>query len=265
MKIIDFHTHCFPDTLAPRAIDVLQKAAGGLLPQTDGTLSGLRASMRQNHVDISCVMNIATNPHQMHAVNDFAASCCAPDIVPFGSVHPDAPDVLDELDRIAALGLKGVKFHPDYQGFFVDEERMRPIYRKISQLSLIVLFHAGQDYGFDTPYHCMPQGIVRALKMLDTPVVAAHWGSLGCGEEVLQTLCGLPLWFDVSFGYGAIPRPLAQHLIEKHGANYILFGSDTPWHSPSMEYRLLESLSLSEEEKEKIYYRNAASLLQIPI
>ena len=63
----------------------------------------------------------------------------------FGSVHPSHPDALKELERIHALGIKGIKFHPDYQYFFVDEERMFPIYEKCGKLGLIVVFHAGWD------------------------------------------------------------------------------------------------------------------------
>lgn len=261
--IIDFHTHCFPDFLAPRALCTLQEAAGGLLPQTDGTLAGLRALMAQDGVDISCVMNIATNPRQMHAVNDFAIACAAPDIIPFGSVHPDAPDAEEELERIAAAGLRGIKFHPDYQGFFADDEKMRPIYRSASRLGLIVLFHAGQDYGFAPPYHGMPEQIRGALRMLDTPVVAAHWGGLGCGEAVMKTLCGLPLWFDISFGYAAMPRCFAERILEAHGIDRLLFGSDAPWHRPSMEVRLLDSLKLTAQEREKITSQNACALLSL--
>ena len=69
-------------------------------------------------------------------------------LIPFGSVFPHAPDALEELERIRDMGLVGVKFHPDYQGFFVDDEKMKPIYRKISQLGLITVFHAGKDYGY---------------------------------------------------------------------------------------------------------------------
>lgn len=55
------------------------------------------------------------------------------------------PKTLDELDRIKALGLKGVKLHPDYQRFLVDDPRCIPIYEKISRLGLITVFHTGLD------------------------------------------------------------------------------------------------------------------------
>ena len=141
--LIDFHTHAFPDGLAQRAVDKLSAVSGGLAPQTDGTLESLKARMDEDGVDISVVLSIATNPKQMHNVNDFAARIDQdPRIVAFGSVHPEAPDALEELERIADMGLKGVKLHPEYQNFYVDEERMKPIYRKISELGLVTLFHA---------------------------------------------------------------------------------------------------------------------------
>ena len=79
--LIDFHTHCFPDALAPRAIEKLAYSCGGVEPVCDGTLAGLRESMRRDGVDVSVVLNIATSPHQMKKVNDFARDMCAGDIV----------------------------------------------------------------------------------------------------------------------------------------------------------------------------------------
>lgn len=263
--IIDFHTHAFPDKIANKAMEKLGYASA-LIPQTDGTLAGLKQEMDVDGIDISVVLGIATNPTQQHNVNDFSAeadkqSC----FVGFGSIHPDAPDALEELERIKILGLKGVKFHPDYQNFFVDDEKMKPIYKKISQLGLITVFHAGHDYGFSDPFHCMPQNIQNALKWLDCPVVAAHWGSCGCSKEVLDKLCGLDIWFDLAFGYGTMPKDFAQQIVDAHTPDKLLFASDMPWHRPSWEKKLVESLDISTADKEKIYFKNAAKLLNISI
>jgi len=262
--LIDFHTHAFPEKIAARAVSGLSQGSGGMVPRTDGTLASLKAGMDRDGVDLAVVLSIATNPKQQHNVNDFAMEMDRdPRITAFGSVHPDAPDALEELERIAAAGLKGVKFHPEYQRFYADEERMKPIYRKISQLGLITTFHAGQDIGFAPPYHCLPEHLLGALRCLDPPVVAAHWGGYCCGMEVLEKLCGENLWFDISMGYGIIPKPIAQAIVDKHGPEKLLFGSDMPWHRPGWELRLLESLDLSETDREKILSGNARSLLGI--
>lgn len=262
--LIDFHTHAFPEKIAARAMGSLSHGSGGMVPQTDGTVHALIVEMDRDGVDISVVQSIATNPKQQHSVNNFAMEINEnPRIVAFGSVHPDAPDALEELERIAAAGLKGVKFHPEYQKFYADEERMKPIYRKISELGLITLYHAGQDIGFAPPYHCLPNHLLRALRWLDSPVVAAHWGGYCVSLEVVHQLCGANLYFDLSMGYGVIPKPLAQAIIEKHGPDKLLFGSDMPWHRPEWELRLLNSLDLSENDREKILFQNAQKLLHL--
>lgn len=261
--LIDFHTHAFPEKIAGRAVGKLAYDAGGLRPQTDGTLESLKREMERDGVDLAVVHSIATNPHQQHKVNDYAMEMNRDGkIVAFGSVHPDAPDALEELERISAAGLKGVKFHPEYQRFYADEERMRPIYRKISQLGLITLFHAGEDYGFAPPYHGMPEQLLGAKKWLDGPVVAAHWGGLGCGAEVLEKLCGQDIWFDLSFGYGSMPKYIAREILDRHTPDRLLFASDMPWHRPTWELRLLDTLELSEGDREKICFRNALKLLE---
>ncbi len=263
--VIDFHTHCFPDGIAQKAIDKLSYVSGGLQPCTDGTTSGLRRSMADGGVDLSVVLSIATNAHQQPRVNDFAAAINnETDIVAFGSVHPDSEDALDELDRIKALGLKGVKLHPDYQGFSADDPKLKPLYRKISALGLITVFHAGLDYGFAPPYGGTPEKLATAVGWLDSPVVAAHWGGINCGEGVLRHLCGIDhLYFDTSFGYAMMPRYYAEKILEKQGADKMLFGTDTPWHTPQMEWRLLNTLGLSDTEREKIACGNAKKLLKL--
>lgn len=262
--LIDFHTHAFPPKIAAAAISKLAFASGGLMPQTDGTLASLKEEMRRDGVDIAVVHSIATNPGQQTKVNNYAMEMNREEgIVAFGSVHPEAPNALEELERIHAAGLKGVKLHPEYQNFSVDDEKLKPIYRKISELGLITLFHAGHDYGFPPPYHCMPHQLLQALRWIDGPVVAAHWGGVGCGEEVLKLLCGLSLWFDLSFGYSAMPRSTAQQIVDKHTPDRLLFASDMPWHRPAWEMRLINTLDLSETDREKIFFRNAQKLLEL--
>lgn len=262
--LIDFHTHCFPDKIAKPAIEKLSFASGGLKPHTDGTVNGLRESMKKGGVTASVVLNIATNAHQQKNVNDFAASINnGKDIFSFGSVFPDSEDVLEELERIKDMGLKGVKLHPDYQGFFVDDEKMKPIYKKISELGLITIFHAGFDYGFAPPYGATPERIENALKWFSSPVIAAHWGGVNLGEDVIKHLCSKEIYFDTSFGYSMMPKYFAEKIIEKHGTDKLLFGTDTPWHTAEMELRLLNSLNLSEDDIEKIKHKNAEKLLSI--
>lgn len=261
--IIDFHTHAFPEKIAKPTIEKLSYTAGGLIPQTDGTIDGLKAVMKRDGTDKSVVLAIATNEKQQKAVNDFIKSQESDNIIPFGSVYPWAEDALDELERIKAMGMKGIKFHPEYQNFYVDDEKIKPLYKKASQLGFIILFHAGEDIGFPAPYHATPERLRKAAKWIDSPMVCAHWGGANMGEEVMKHLCDIPVYFDTAFGYASMPKPRAQRILDKKGVDWFLFGSDCPWHAPNWDMGMLETLGLSSEEKEKIYHLNAEMLLNI--
>lgn len=260
--LIDFHTHAFPETISAKAMEKLSFASGGLDPQSKGTVSSLKSEMKKDGVDISVVLSIATNPGQQTNVNNFAKEINdEASLFAFGSVHPDAENVFEELERICDMGLIGVKFHPEYQGFYADDEKMKPIYKKISSLGLITVFHAGYDYGYPPPYHCMPDNLLGALRWFDSPVIAAHWGGVNCGVETLKKLCGRDVWFDLSFGYGVMPKAIAQEIVDKHTPDRLLFASDMPWHRPAWERRLIETLDISDSDKDKIYFKNALKLL----
>lgn len=263
--IIDFHVHAFPDALAAKALPLLSKCSGGVKPNYDATISGLESYLAKNNVDYAVVLNIATNPHQEKKVNDFAISLLEKkNIIPFGSVHPDCPNALSELERLAKAGIRGIKLHPDYQHFFVDDEKMFPIYKKIAELGFITVFHAGVDIGYPKPVHCTPERLLRVLDLFDdAPVVAAHFGGWLLWDSVLEDLCGTKVYLDTAFSSGKMPPDYAKELIKTHGADKVLLGSDMPWSDTLDEVRFVQSLDLSAEDEEKILSNNAKRLLNI--
>lgn len=263
--IIDFHVHAFPDALAAKALPLLSKCSGGVKPNYDATISGLESYLAKNNVDYAVVLNIATNPHQEKKVNDFAISLLEKEnIIPFGSVHPDSPNALSELERLAKAGIRGIKLHPDYQHFFVDDEKMFPIYKKIAELGFITVFHAGVDIGYPKPVHCTPERLLCALDLFDdAPVVAAHFGGWLLWDSVLEDLCGTKVYLDTAFSSGKMPPDYAKELIKAHGADKVLLGSDMPWSDTLDEVRFVQSLDLSAEDEEKILSNNAKRLLNI--
>ena len=263
--LIDFHVHAFPDAVAEKAIPRLSACSGGVIPAYDGKIASLKSHMLENHVDCAVVLNIATNPHQEKKVNDFAISLLGDEmLVPFGSVHPESENVLSELERLAEAGVNGIKLHPDYQNFYVDEERMFPIYKKIAALGLITVFHAGIDIGYPTPVHCTPQRLLKVLDLFgEVPVIAAHFGGYMLWEEVTKYLCGTQVYFDTAFSYGKIPPDFAREIILSHDPNRILLGSDLPWSTAANEERLIHFLQLDAAVTDAILFNNAKRLLSI--
>lgn len=261
--IIDFHTHCFTDEVAHRAIPLLSERSG-LKPSTDGTKAGLLRSMDQSGVAISVILPIATKAPQTPTINDWVLSMDDKRIIPFGTIHPDYANWEHELLRLYGAGIRGIKLHPDYQVFYVDDPKMFPLYEKMQELGMIALFHAGEDIGLKPPYHCTPRRLLNLLEAFPSlTVVAAHMGGYRQMDDVLELLCGENLYFDTCFSDHVIGDEGMARIIEAHGADRILFGTDLPWDDQAEQIKMIHRLPLSDEEREKILWRNAVELLQL--
>ena len=143
--VIDFHTHAFPDAIHERAIASLTKASNDLLvPCHDGSLSGLRNNMKKFGVDLSVVQPVITKPSQTKTLNEWAAKITEEndDIISFGGVHPHSDDWKRDIDFVCSLGLKGLKFHCEYQDFHIDDPFMLRIYDYAFSKGLIILHQA---------------------------------------------------------------------------------------------------------------------------
>lgn len=261
--IIDIHTHCFPDELAVRAIPLLAETAG-VKPYTDGTVGDLKRSMQEANIELSVVQPVATKPSQVRIINEWAVKIHDEKIMSFGTLHPDYTDWKDECKRIAEMGLKGVKFHPDYQQFYIDEDRMFPVYETLFSYGLIILFHAGLDIGLEPPYHCTPERLKKLVRMFTGgKIVAAHMGSYLYWDEVFDVLVGEDIYFDTSFSLHKLGDERMVELIKAHGASRVLFGTDSPWSSQTEEVGSFLNLSLNQDEQEMILSGNARILLGI--
>jgi len=261
--IIDIHTHAFPDALAERAVTTL--AAVARVPAySDGTCAGLRDSQRVAGIDLSVIAPIATKPSQARAINNWAAEVNRqyPDLLCFGSIHPAQQEWAEEITRLAGDGIRGVKFHPDYQDFYVDEPCLLPIYRALAAAGLIVLFHAGVDIGLPPPVHCPPARLARVLDAVpDLTIIASHMGGYAQWKDVGKHLLGRGLYFDTSYSLADLGVEQMMALIRGHGADRILFGTDSPWTDQSGEARAIGALPLTEIEKTAILGGNARGLL----
>ena len=83
-------------------------------------------------------------------------------------------------------------------------------------------------------------------------------------EEVLEKLCGKPVYFDISFILSYIQPELLLQIIRKHGADRILFATDFPWSDPAADLTTVQNLPLTDAEKEQILWKNAQTLLHLP-
>ena len=260
--VIDFHAHAFLDALAAGAVASLGKRAN-LTPFTDGTVSGTERCMREQGVDRFVVLNIAVNPRTERHVNDFAISLCKnPNIIPFGSVHPDSEHAFEELKRLKEAGIKGIKFHHEYQNFYADDEKAYPIYEKCAEMGFIMLYHGGADRGFTTPVKASPERIRRVWKAFpQAKIIAAHLGGQDMTEQAIESLLDTGVYIDTSFAALSVPMEQGKKVIRTFGSERVLFGSDCPWDTPANTLNYLQSMEFTEKEMEDICSRNALRLL----
>lgn len=262
--MIDFHTHTFPDKIAKTSIEVLAKRSG-VSPHSDGTADGLLRRMEQDGVDISVVLPVMTKITQFDTVNRVALEIGEKKgLISFGGVHPDCPDIKRKMREIRSLGLKGVKIHPAYQQVYMDDIRYLRILEAASEQGLIVLAHAGIDIGLPEPNYAAVEKIIRAIKeAAPEKLVLAHLGGWKEWDAVEEILAGENVYLDTAFLEGYISDEQLLRIIRKHGAEKILFGTDSPWSRQRNGIERIEKLSLSKEEKRLILGENARELLEL--
>jgi predicted TIM-barrel fold metal-dependent hydrolase len=262
--IIDFHTHIFPDKIAEKTIRALEQE-GNITAFTGGTLDELKSSMQENNITKSVVLPVVTRPSQFASVNHFASEINGKDgIISFGGIHPDMEDYRERLEEIKEMGLLGIKLHPDYQETFVDDPKMIRIIEYAVELGLIVLLHAGLDIGLPNPVHCTPPRTANMLSQIgkeDAKIVLAHMGGFAMWNEVEEYLVGKQIWIDTSYSLDFIKEEQFVRIVRDHGADRVLFATDSPWGGQGETLVNLKKMKLTEEEFDRILYMNAAQLL----
>ena len=266
--IIDFHTHIFPDKMAQKTIDLLSQK-GGIPPFSDGSVNGLLAEMERAGVDLSITLPVLTNPLHFDGVNRFAAEVNERFVnekrrlISFGGIHPACEDIDKKMKFLKERGFLGVKLHPDYQQTFIDDEGYVKILECAKEYDLIVVTHSGVDGGYrDMPVRCTPERALRLIRAVPhEKLVLAHYGANEMHEEVLERLCDTNVYFDTAYVLRFIDEKFFKKILEKHGADRILFATDSPWSSIKQDVEILKSFSLDPNTEEKIFSENAKTLL----
>ena len=264
MKIIDFHTHIFPDALANRAMDSLKKnAKGEYMPVHDFTCKGLISAMNNFGIDISVVMPVATKHTHSDKNMDWGLEIASDRVIPFAGLFPD-DNWKANVDRAVSLGYKGIKLHPEYQNFILDDPVMLKRYDYALNKGLIILFHAGYDPIGSDPLKSNPKMFKHILRELrGGTIIAAHLGGQQQWQEVEDELAGEDIYFDTSMGTEYYGKEQFKRILAAHGDDKILFATDSPWSDAGKEIANLNSWDIPAQSLEKIFHLNAEKLLKI--
>ena len=256
-EIIDVHTHVFPEKIAVRAADNIVDYYG-IPRQGNGTPEGLIEGAKGFESIRFIISSAALRPDRAEIGNSYLLELarCDSRFVPLASFHIgmgfDA--AVAELERAKALGAKGIKLHPDFQHFSIDNPEAIEIYKECARMKLPILFHVG-DTKSDLS---QPKQILTVCeKVPELTVIAAHMCGYSVWEEAEKYLIGTPVYTETSEARLGMDARGLYRLAEKHGIDRVMFGSDYPLWNTSYAYDGVEECGFSEEEKSLIYSENA--------
>jgi predicted TIM-barrel fold metal-dependent hydrolase len=266
MQVIDFHTHIFPDKIARNALAVLAEDSGEYRPKTDGTLKGLMKSMDDAGIVMSVVSNIATKLSQVYPIYDFSCSIMSDRIYPMISLHPESTliEAEDLLDKAKEKRIRGVKFHPQYQNFAIDDEKMFDLYSLVESHDFFVVFHTGFDIAFPGNRQAdvnRVRNIAEAFS--DLIIVTTHVGGWRQWERVAILGKYENIYTETSMTLTEMDDDTFIKTISSFDEDKILFGSDSPWTDQREMVQRVLNLKISDGLKEKILFRNAATFLTL--
>lgn len=259
--IIDGHVHVWPDKIAKIA---LGSPSDGLQRFGDGTTASAIETFRRAGIDKGICLAVADTPERLESANRFVGGLDDEHFIGFGSVHPDrTPE--DNVASLRENGLKGVKFHPLFQGVALDDPRYWEIYAALEG-EFAAVFHVGPEFPGD------PKGALATPKMIREiskafpkfDIVAAHLGGYNAYDEAMAEVNGLEnVYLDTSWPPSIATLPVAQvrEAILRHGPERVVFATDWPMADPEAEIAAIRALGLSDSETDAILGGNFARLL----
>ncbi len=259
-KIFDFHTHVYPEAIADKAVVALNNFYE-FVCDCEGTYKDLEKTSIEGGTSGFLMLGTATNARQVSRVNEYVAECVRLGrnngmlAYGFGAMHQDTEDFEAEIEHIQALGLCGIKIHPDIQGVDIDDPRLMSLY-KACEGKLPIYFHVGDNR---ERYRFSEMGkLARALeKYPDLTVIAAHLGGYSAWD-VADMLVGYDkIYYDTSSALEYMTSELACELVQKLGYEHIMFGTDYPCTDTERDFARFMKIDLTEEERRAILFDNA--------
>ena len=261
MKLIDIHTHVYPDPIAQKATDSIkdfyQLGGGGM----NGTVSMLRSRGAEAGISQYVILPVAVRPDRTRHVNDFILQQARQydDFICFGTVHAAMENIAEEAEYIMDKGLRGIKMHPDTQEFTIDDPRLFPMYEAIAG-RIPVILHMG-DHRYD---YSQPSRLRHVLELFPRlEAIAAHFGGYGMYEEAYRQLHDKDCIFDISSSMMFMEDGIAEEYIGRYGAERMAYGTDYPLWDPVTEVAAFKKLKLTDDQFEQIAHKTAQRFLDL--
>ena len=260
MRAIDFHVHLPTPDWLDGSMDGYVEAAEAYFRSTVERQSLGELADKYRALDVLAVLlawDAETATGRPRVPNETIAAACReyPDaFAGLGSVDPHKPSAVDEVAHIAALGLRGVKFHPSLQAFAPDDPQYWPVFAACERHGLPALFHTGTSgigarqpggQGIRIDYaHPLKLDAVAAAHP-ELTVVAAHFGWPWHMDLIAVALHKTNVYIDISgWSPKRIPPEVVRELKGRLSGQF-LWGSDFPFIAPERCLAELDELGLA--------------------
>jgi len=225
------------------------------------TEDGLIETMDRLGIEKACISDFLSigpdyrrgNDRVAHAVRRYPTR-----FVGYVAVNPNYPDDMEnELERcFREPGMKGIKLHCDLHSYPIDGDNYRPALEFANSRSLPVLIHGYGD-------RRTLEGILRRYP--DARIIAAHVGawdgrSSNPAIELAKDYENLYLDLASSIAY----RGAFEKMVERVGADRILYGSDMPMLDPGYQLGRVVRSGIPKEQMRMILSDNARKLFGLP-
>jgi hypothetical protein len=225
---LDVHAHAFHPKIAHKVVTQLEDHYA-IKPVGTGKADDLVARLDKAGLDKAVVLTAATTPDQVVPANNWAIGLkqSEPRFIPFGTVHPGYDRIEEELNRLEENGIKGLKFHADFQGYRMDDESLYRVMEMVGD-RFVCMFHVGDTLPPDENPSC-PKKMAALRKAFPGPVmIAAHMGGYQHWEYALEHLADTDVFVDCSSVFDFVDDYQLGRLFNGFDREHILFGSDYP-------------------------------------
>lgn len=263
MEIIDTHAHIYPEKIAQKATDTIGIFYDIKMEMPAGTTERLIEDGSRVGITRYVVHSVATTAHQVRSINEFLKSEIEkhPEFIGFITLHQDLTEeeVSHEIDWALENGFKGIKLHPDFQKFYIDDESVEKFYRSASG-KLPILLHVGDDR-FE---YSKPKRLVKmAKKYPQTTFISAHFGGYRCWDDAYLYKGLKNVYFDTCSSLPFITTERAKEIIDMLGVERFFFATDFPMWDATNELERFNKIPLTSEEREMIFSKNIKKLLNL--
>ncbi len=174
--------------------------------------------------------------------------------IPGFHIHPRF--VKDSCDEIEFMHSKGIKLIGELVHYMHD-------WGEFDEKSFLEIMDVANSYEMICSYHTPFKYDMTKIIAANPKVkfVAAHPGEQNRVEEHIEIMKKYDNYYLDLSGTGLFRFGMLKHLVTRVGADRILFGTDYPICNPQMYVQAVYGERISDEDREKIFYKNAASML----